>query len=176
MSSHSVNNMINYLRENKIDGITQALGIFLFHLMLFTGLIQIVNRFVNVSIPLYWAGEVTRTLMVFLTLVAVPYLFIHNQDISFLPVVEKLPARYYNTVILIRNLLVFIIAAIMVWSAYLSYFQSGDITLPTIQWFFIRWIYAAMGLAFFLLSIAVVVDTAKRFRTLVGERRDRTDV
>jgi len=176
MSAQSVNDVVDYFRENTLDGITQALGILFFHVMLITGSVQIVNRFVDVSIGLYWVGEVTRIVLVFLTLTALPYLFVNNLDISFLPVVEKLPERQYNVVLVVRNLLVLLIAAVMIWSSYLSFFQSGDITLPTIRWFFIRWIYAFMGVAFSFLLLYTGIDTARRIHTLAGNSGEREDV
>jgi len=156
-----------YAAENPFDATVQGIGFVVFHIMLLTASIRIVNRFFDVPISLFWVGEMTRTGLVVLTLVAVPYLFVHELDISFLPVVEKLPDHYYNTVLVIRNALLIVLSGVMVWSSYVSYEQSRDITLPTVQWFPVRWVYALMGVAFFSMLLFVLTDIKKKVVSVV---------
>ncbi|MFC6893606.1 TRAP transporter small permease subunit [Halopenitus salinus] len=143
--------------------------------MLITGLIQIFNRFIDISVGLYWVGEITRTTLVFLTLVALPYLFKHNLDISFLPILERFSNETYNVLILVRNILLIGFLVIMVQSSYLSYYQVNSITLPTIRWFYIRWIYAVMAVSFGATIVYVISDTLGKLIALASTDGVETD-
>lgn len=178
MGSQHRNRVVKYLSENTADGITLVVSVLLFHLMLVTGSIQIVNRYLDIPFSVYWAGEVTRTAMVFLTLMLVPYLFAHQLDISFLPVLKQLFGSRLEAVLLGRNVVLVVFAALMVWSSYLSYLQSRNVTLPTVRWFFVRWVYLFMGLAFAALLLYVLVDTKRKVRAAIEgpESEEPTDV
>ena len=167
MPHQKVTSVKEYVVESPFDALIQGVGFVVFHLMLVTASIRIANRFFNIPISLFWVGEITRTGLVVLALIAVPYLFIHELDISFLPVVEKLPDQYFNTVLVLRNALLIILSTLMIWSSYVSYEQSGDITLPTVRWFPIRWIYALMGAAFFVMLLFVLTDIKNKAISVV---------
>jgi TRAP-type C4-dicarboxylate transport system permease small subunit len=167
VAREKVTSIREYVAENPFDALIQAVGFAVFHIMLLTASIRIINRFFHIPISLFWVGEITRTGLVVLALIAVPYLFVHELDISFLPVVEKLPERQFNTILVLRNALLIVLAGVMIWSSYLSYGLSGDITLPTVQWFPIRWMYALMGAAFVVMLLFVLVDIKNKIRSLV---------
>ncbi len=178
MHSEYRNRVIEYVSENKADGLVLVASIFLFHLMLVAGSIQIINRYVGIPFGVYWAGEVTRTAMVFLTLVLVPYLFVHQLDISFLPVLKQVFGTRRKYVLLVRNAFLSAFVALMVWSSYLAYLQSGDVTFPTVRWFPVRWVYALMGMAFLGLLGYVLIDTKRRMTAAIAgtEPEERSDV
>lgn len=150
------------VKNNPFDSAVEGIGIFTFHLMLITASIRIINRFFNLPYSLFWVGEITRTGMVVLTLILVPYMFAHDMDISFLPIVENLPEQQLSKIIVVRNLLVIVLSVLMVWSSYLAYTVQYEITLPTVQWFYIRYIYATMGIGFSLLLVFVLIDLKRK--------------
>lgn len=178
MASQHRNKVIEYLSQNKADGVTLIVSLILFHLMLVMGSIQIINRYLDIPFSVYWAGEVTRTAMVFLTLMLVPYLFVHQLDISFLPVLKQIFGSHLEAVLLIRNLVLVVFSSLMVWSSYLSYIQSDAVTLPTVGWFLVRWVYLFMGLAFAVLLVYVLIDTKRKVFVALGraESEDSADV
>jgi len=178
MGSQHRNKVIDYLSQNKADGVTLVVSLILFHLMLVMGSIQIINRYLDIPFSVYWAGEVTRTAMVFLTLMLVPYLFAHQLDISFLPVLKQIFGSRLEAVLLIRNLVLVVFSSLMIWSSYLSYLQSDAVTLPTVGWFLVRWVYLFMGLAFAALLVYVLVDTKRKVFVALGraESEESTDV
>lgn len=151
-----------------VDRVTAVLGVALLNAMLVLGLMQVLRRYVAFPISVYWTGEVSRTFLAFMTLVSLPYLFKHESDISFLPLLKNVVSRL-DTLLLARNLFVIVLSVVFVWSAYLAVGAAGDTGLPTLRWFKIRWGYMLVGVSFATLLVYVVADTYDRIERLRGD-------
>lgn len=149
------------------DKVTVAIGVIMLNVMLVVGIIQVLNRYVDVSIELYWTYEVARTTLALMTIIAIPYLFRNDADISFLPVLRRITTRT-NQFLLIRNVLMGALSVIFVWSAYLAYGTAGDTGLPTISWFKVGWGYLLFGVAAAVLFVVVIGDTKRRIDEIRG--------
>lgn len=149
------------------DTATVALGVFLLNAMLVIGVIQVLNRYVDFSIELYWTYEVARTMLALMTILAIPYLFKRDADISFLPVLRRVTSQT-DRFLLIRNVLMSGLSIVLVWSASLAYVTSGDTTLPTVSWFKIAWGYLFFGVAAAVLFVVVLSDTKRRLEAILG--------
>jgi len=151
-----------------IDRVTSALGVFFLNAMLILGLMQVLRRYVTFPISVYWAGEVSRTFLAFMTLVSLPYLFKHESDISFLPLLKNVMSRL-DALLFVRNLFLVLLSAVIVWSAYLAVGAAGDTGLPTLRWFKIRWGYALIGVSFAVLLAYILADTRDRIEQFRGD-------
>mgnify|MGYP000395095937 CR=1 FL=1 len=152
------------------DG-TVTVGVVLLNVMLVVGLIQVLNRYVEVPIDLYWTYEVARTILAMMTIIAIPYLFKNDADISFLPVLRRITSGT-DRFLLIRNALMAALSVVLAYSAYLAYGTAGDTGLPTVSWFKVGWGYLLFGVAAVVLLVVVIGDTKRR----IDEIRGGTDV
>jgi TRAP-type C4-dicarboxylate transport system permease small subunit len=157
------------MESDRFDLATVGLGILLLNLMLLVGLLRIIARFVELPINTYWTGGVLQTGLAFMTIVGIPYLFKNEADISFLPVLKRITS-HTNILLLIRNGILVVFSAAMVWSSYLVYSIAGDRTLPTLQWFQIRWGYTLLGVSFAVLIGYILIDTRDRISKIWGDR------
>lgn len=151
--------------ETKADKITILNGVVLLNLMLVLGILQILQRHVNVPVSLYWTGEISRTILAFLALATIPYLFKNEADISFLPVIKRVTS-HTDAILLVRNIFLIFFSVIFVWSSFLAYQTSGGATLPTLRWFKLRWAFILTGLSFGSLLVYVLLDTRNRIRNV----------
>jgi TRAP-type C4-dicarboxylate transport system permease small subunit len=149
------------------DKVTVAIGVIMLNAMLVVGVVQVLNRYVGIPIELYWTYEVARTTLALMTIVAIPYLFRNDADISFLPVLRRITSRT-DQFLLIRNVLMGALSVILVWSAYLAYGTAGDTGLPTINWFKVGWGYLLFGVAAAVLFVVVIGDTKRRIDEIRG--------
>lgn len=149
------------------DKCTVAIGVTMLNVMLGVGLIQVLNRYYTLPIDLYWTYEVARTLLGLMTIIAIPYLFKNNSDISFLPVLQRITTRT-DTFLLGRNILVGFLAIAFIWSAYLASGTAGDQGLPMIGWFKVRWAYLLFGVSSALLFVVILTDTKERLQRILG--------
>lgn len=170
--------LLEYLSQNKVSGGAMIISLLLFHLMIVTGTVQILDRYIGIPFSVYWAGEVTRTAMVFFTIVLLPYLFANQLDISFLPVLKQVFGARRKYVLLARNVFLLAFVSVMVYSSYTAYLQSGSIALPTLRWFRVRWVYLMMGVGFAGLDAYVLSDTVTRIQRIItgNEMEDASDV
>ncbi|MFA1610663.1 TRAP transporter small permease subunit [Halobellus rubicundus] len=149
------------------DRITVAIGVLLLHVMLVVGVVQVLSRYVSFPIDLYWTYEVARTTLALLSILAIPYLFKNNADISFLPVLRRITDRT-DQLLLVRNVLMGGLSVVLVWSAYVAAQTAGDTGLPLISWFKVGWGYLFFGVSAAVLLVAVLDDTRRR----LGEIRE----
>lgn len=149
------------------DNVTAAIGVIILNGMLAVGIIQVISRYVNVPIELYWTYEVASTLLALMTIVAIPYLFRNEADISFLPVLKRITSTI-DRFLLIRNVLMGALSVVLVWSAYLAYGTAGDTTLATVNWFKIGYGYFVFGVIAAILFVFVVADTRRRIENVRG--------
>jgi|GEM_PF-6614012 len=150
------------------DRITVAIGVIMLNVMLVVGVLQVLSRYIDFPIALYWTYEVARTFLTLMTIVSIPYLFKNESDISFLPVLKRLTNRT-DQMLLLRNLLVGFLAAVLVVSAYQAWVVAGDQSLPMIGWFKIGWGYLFVGLSASVLLLVILVDTRDRIDEFRGE-------
>lgn len=155
------------MESDLFDRITVAIGVIMLNLMLVVGILQVLNRYVEFPIGLYWTYEVARTTLAMMTIIALPYLFKNDSDISFLPVLQRVTSRT-DELLLARNVLMSFLAIVLVWSAYLAYGTAGDTGLPMIGWFKIGWGYLLFGVASALLLVVVLSDTRQRVGEILG--------
>ncbi|WP_336338646.1 TRAP transporter small permease subunit [Haloarcula brevis] len=150
------------------DRITVAIGVLMLNVMLVVGLLQVLSRYFSFPVPLYWTYEIARTFLALMTIIALPYMFKNESDISFLPVLKRITERT-DELLLLRNVFVAVLAAVLVVSAYLAAVLEGDVSLPMIGWFKIGWGYTLLGVsAAFLLGV-IILDTKDRLSTLRGD-------
>jgi len=149
------------------DRVTVAIGVILLHIMLVVGVVQVLSRYVSFPIDLYWTYEVARTTLALLSILAIPFLFKNNADISFLPVLRRITDRT-DQLLLARNVLMGFLAVVLVWSAYVAAETSGDTGLPLISWFKVGWGYLFFGVSAAVLFVAVVDDTRRRLGEIRG--------
>ncbi|QCC48053.1 TRAP transporter small permease [Halobellus limi] len=149
------------------DKVTVAIGVIMLNAMLVVGVVQVLNRYVEVPFELYWTYEVARTTLALMTIVAIPYLFRNDADISFLPVLRRVTSRT-DRFLLVRNVLMALLSVIFVWSAYVAYGTAGDTGLPTISWFKVGWGYLLFGVAAAILLVVVIGDTKRRVEQIRG--------
>ncbi|GKZ15202.1 hypothetical protein HAL_30830 [Haladaptatus sp. T7] len=135
--------------------------------MLVVGLLQVVSRYITFPIDLNWTYVVARTALALMTIIALPYLFQNEADISFLPVLKRIITRT-DQVLLVRNILMAFFSATLVLSAYRATSVSGDTALPMIEWFKVGWAYNLIALSAACLFIVVVLDTHKRVTEFLG--------
>lgn len=152
----------------RIDRVVGVLGVILLNSMLILGIMQVLRRYVDLPIAVYWTGEVSRTFLALITLISLPYLFVHDADISFLPLLKNVISNL-DVLLLIRNMFLAFLSAILVWSAYLAVGAAGDTGLPTLQWFKLWWGYAFIGMSFGTLLVYVLIDTRERIKQVIGE-------
>jgi hypothetical protein len=103
-----------------------------------------------------------------MTIIALPYMFKNESDISFLPVLKRITSRT-DELLLLRNVFVAGLAAILVVSAYLATVLEGDVSLPMIGWFKIGWGYTLLGVSAALLLGVIILDTKNRLSALQGD-------
>ncbi|MFC7205319.1 TRAP transporter small permease [Haloferax namakaokahaiae] len=156
------------MAQDWFDKLSIAVGVSLLGIILLVGIIQILNRYVGIPINLNWTFEVARTFLAFLTLAGLPYLFKHDSDISFLPVLQRITTRT-DSFLLLRNVILLAFSVIMVWSSYLANNVTGDVGLPMIGWFKVGWGFMFLGLSFALLFVYVLIDTRDRLKVIKGE-------
>lgn len=149
------------------DKTTIAIGVIMLHVMLIVGIIQVLNRYVGLPFGLQWTYEVARTFLALMTIIAIPYLFKNDSDISFLPVLRRVTTRT-DEILLGRNVLVGVLAVILVWSSYLAFQTSGQVGLPLLRWFKVGWGYLLIGVCAAILILFIVVDTRERVTRALG--------
>ncbi|WP_144901454.1 TRAP transporter small permease [Halobellus captivus] len=149
------------------DRVTVAVGVIMLNIMLVVGLLQVVNRYIDLPVSLPWTYEVARTTLAFLAILGIPYLFKNDSDISFLPVLRRITSRT-DQLLLVRNVLMAFLSALLVWSAYVATGTSGDTGLPLLSWFKVGWGYTFFGVAAAVLFVVVVTDTKQRVGNLIG--------
>lgn len=152
---------------DSFDRIIEAIGVVMLNLMLVVGILQVLNRYITFPIGLYWTYEVARTTLAMMTIIALPYLFKNNSDISFLPVLKRVTSRT-DELLLARNALMAFLTVVLVWSAYLAYGTAGDTGLPMIGWFKIGWGYLLFGVSSAILFVVVLSDTRQRLVNIRG--------
>ena len=145
------------------DRTTVLVGVVLLNVMFVLGLLQATARYVDLPFSVYWSGEVTRHLLAVMTIVAIPYLFKNDSDISFLPVLERLVTRL-DLLLIIRNIFLLGFSIVLVYSSWLTYNISYQVTLPTLRWVKLRWAYAVFGVIAAIFFILIVIDTRTRIR------------
>jgi TRAP-type C4-dicarboxylate transport system permease small subunit len=150
-----------------LDRVVGGLGVVLLNSMLVLGLLQVLQRYVGLPVAVYWTGEVSRTFLAFIALIALPYLFVHEADISFLPLLKNLVTNL-NLLLLVRNVFLVLLSVLMVWSAYLAIGAASDTGLPTLRWFKLWWGYALSGVSFGFLLMYVLLDTRNRVQRIAG--------
>jgi TRAP-type C4-dicarboxylate transport system permease small subunit len=150
------------------DRITVAIGVVMLNIMLVVGLLQVLSRYFSFPVPLYWTYEIARTFLALMTIIALPYMFKNESDISFLPVLKRITSRT-DELLLLRNVFMAVLAAVLVVSAYLAAVLEGDVSLPMIGWFKIGWGYTLLGVSAALLLGVVILDTKRRFGALRGD-------
>jgi len=138
------------------------------NIMLVVGLLQVLSRYFTFPVPLYWTYEIARTFLALMTIIALPYMFKNESDISFLPVLKRITSRT-DELLLLRNVFMAVLAAVLVVSAYLAAVLEGDVSLPMIGWFKIGWGYTLLGVSAALLLGVVILDTKRRFGALRGD-------
>lgn len=153
------------------DRITATIGVIMLTIMLAVGILQVLNRYLPVPIPLTWTYEVAQTFIGLMAIVGIPYLFRHDSDISFLPVLKRVTSRV-NELMLVRNLFMLVLGTVLVRSAVLATRVAGDQSLPNLDWFKIGWGFMIFGASISILIIMIFVDTRDRIREL----RSDTDV
>lgn len=156
------------------DRLTTAVGVIMLAVMLVVGMLQVLSRYISFPIDLFWTYEVARTLLTLMTIIALPYLFKNNSDISFLPVLERITSRT-DEMLLVRNVLMGFLALVLVVSAYQAAVVTGDVGLPMIGWFKLAWGYSLLGASAALLFVMVLIDTKQRIGDIRGSV-DRGDV
>jgi TRAP-type C4-dicarboxylate transport system permease small subunit len=156
------------MAQDRFDTVSTAVGVSLLGVILLVGIAQILNRYVGLPINLQWTFEVARTLLAFLTLAGLPYLFKHNSDISFLPVLQRITDRT-DSFLLMRNVILLAFSVIMVRSSFLANSTTGDVGLPMIGWFKVGWGFLFLGLSFALLFVYVAMDTRDRLAAIRGQ-------
>lgn len=156
------------MSQDPFDKLSVSIGVFLLGVILLVGILQILNRYVGLPINLQWTFEVARTLLAFLTLAGLPYLFKHDSDISFLPVLQRITTRT-DSFLLMRNVILLAFSLIMVWSSYLANNVTGDVGLPMIGWFKVGWGFMFLGVSFLVLFVYVAIDTRDRLEKIRGE-------
>lgn len=149
------------------DNVTAAIGVIMLNGMLVVGIIQVASRYVSIPIELYWTYEVASTLLALMTIVAIPYLFKTDGDISFLPVLRRITSDI-DRFLLIRNVLMAALSVVLVWSAYLAFGTAGDTTLATVNWFKVGYGYFLFGVIAAILFVFVVTDTKRRIEKVLG--------
>lgn len=150
------------------DRTTVAIGVVMLNVMLVVGLLQVLSRYFSFPVPLYWTYEIARTFLALMTIIALPYMFKNESDISFLPVLKRITSRT-DELLLLRNVFVAGLAAILVVSAYLATVLEGDVSLPMIGWFKIGWGYTLLGVSAALLLGVIILDTKNRLSALQGD-------
>lgn len=149
------------------DRVTVAIGVAMLYFMLAVGLLQVLNRYVDLPYSVYWTYEAARTTLALMTIIALPYLFKNDSDISFLPVLRRITDRT-DAFLLIRNILVSVLALTLIWSAYVAAENAGNLGLPMISWFKVRWGYMLFGVSSALLFVMVLSDTKQRINRIRG--------
>ncbi|WP_231189102.1 TRAP transporter small permease subunit [Haladaptatus sp. DYF46] len=155
------------MAQNWLDRITTTIGVVLLNVMLVVGLLQVASRYITFPIDLNWTYVVARTALALMTIIALPYLFQNEADISFLPVLKRIITRT-DQVLFVRNILMAFFSATLVLSAYRATNVSGDTALPMIGWFKVGWAYNIIALSAACLFIVVVLDTRKRVTEFLG--------
>jgi len=150
------------------DRITVAIGVIMLNIMLVVGLLQVLSRYFTFPVPLYWTYEIARTVLALMTIIALPYMFRNESDISFLPVLRRITSRT-DELLLLRNVFMAVLASILVVSAYLAAVLEGDVSLPMIGWFKIGWGYTLLGVSSALLLGVILLDTKSRLSGLQGD-------
>lgn len=153
------------------DRVTVAIGVIMLNVMLVVGILQVLNRYISMPISLYWTYEVARTFLALMSIIAIPFLFRNNSDISFLPVLRRITS-HTDKLLILRNVFMFFFAVVLVWSAYNATIIAGDQGLPMISWFKVGWGFSLVGVSAFVLIIMILIDTRDR----IGEIRGGTDV
>lgn len=149
------------------DRITEVIGVVLLNLMLVVGLIQVINRYIDLPASLPWTYEVARTTLAFLTIIGLPYLFKNDSDISFLPVLRRITS-HTDKLLLLRNVLMICLSIILVWSAVVATRTAGDTGLPLLGWFKVGWGYSLFGVSAAVLLLVVLDDTKRRIGAVLG--------
>ncbi|WP_049987075.1 TRAP transporter small permease [Halobellus rufus] len=149
------------------DRITVVVGVIMLNVMLVVGLLQVLNRYIDLPASLPWTYEVARTTLAMLSIIAIPYLFKNDADISFLPVLRRVTSRT-DQLLLVRNVLMAFFSVVLVWSAYLAAQTAGDTGLPLISWFKVGWGYLLFGAASAALFVVVLTDTKQRVGDIIG--------
>lgn len=150
------------------DRLTVAIGVIILNIMLVVGILQVLNRYVTMPISVYWTYEVARTLLALMTIIAIPYLFKNESDISFLPVLKRITTRT-DILLILRNVFMLVLAGVLVWSAYAATLVAGDQGLPMIGWFKVGWGFSLVGISALLLIIMIGIDTRNRVRDIRGD-------
>jgi TRAP-type C4-dicarboxylate transport system permease small subunit len=153
------------MAQDWFDKLSVSVGVLLLGVILVVGILQVLNRYVGLPINLLWTFEVARTLLAFMTLMGLPYLFKHNSDISFLPVLKRITTRT-DAFLLVRNAILLVFSLVLVWSAYLANITTGDVGLPMIGWFKVGWGFIFLGLSFLGLFMYVLIDTRNRLEAI----------
>lgn len=155
------------MESDWFDRITVALGVLMLNCMLIVGILQVLSRYISFPIEIYWTYEVARTLLALMTILAIPYLFKNEADISFIPVLKRITSRT-DEFLLIRNVLMAFLSAVLVVSAYRATMVSGDVGLPMISWFKVGWGYTFFGVSAAVLFVVVAFNTRRRLREIRG--------
>lgn len=155
------------MARDLFDRAIEAMGVLILATILITGILQIVNRYFSLPWDLYWTYEISRTFLAIMTIIAIPYLFKNEADISFLPVLKRVVTRV-DGFLLIRNLLLAGLAATLVYASFLAYQTSGATGLPILNWFKIGWGYALLGVSAATWFIYIAIDTRDRIRRIKG--------
>jgi len=154
--------------SNWFDRATNAIGVVMLNAMLIIGLLQVLSRYVPLPIDLNWTYVAARTLLALMTIIAIPYLFKNEADISFLPVLKRV-IRRTDRILLVRNVLMVVFSGTLTLSAYRAVAVSGDTALPLISWFKVGWGYGLIALSAATLLVLVLVDTRDRVADITGD-------
>lgn len=155
------------MAQDWFDRTSSVVGVVLLSIIFVVGILQILNRYVGMPIDLYWTYEVARTLLAVLTLAGLPFLFKHDSDISFLPVLRRITERT-DLFLLLRNVILLVFSAIMAWSAHLANNSTGNVGLPMIAWIKVGWGFLFLGVSFSILFIYILLDTRERISRIRG--------
>lgn len=150
------------------DKLTVAVGVVMLNVMLVVGVLQVLNRYLPIPISLFWTYEIAQTFLGLMTIIGIPYLFRHDSDISFLPVLRRLTSRI-DELMLVRNFFMLILGIVLVWSAYLATAIAGDQSLPNLSWFKVWWGFSLFGVSAFVLIIMIFADTRNRIKNIRGD-------
>lgn len=156
------------MESDWFDRITVALGVLMLNSILVVGILQVLGRYVSVPFEITWTYEVARTLLALMTILALPYMFKTEADISFVPVLERITTKT-NELLLVRNVLMAFLSAVFVVSAHRATTISGDTTLPLIDWFKIGWGYSFFGVSAAVLLIVIAFNTRQRISDIRGD-------
>lgn len=157
--------------NDKIQKACEVGGVLILTLLFSLTALQIVARQASVSLP--WPGQVAQYLLVVSVFLALPLLFRTKEDISFRPLLQKVPYETKRRLYLLGDGVLIILFVFLTISATQAAQFTLGIGLSSVRWLRIGYVYLFIG-AMMLVTILPILEEMVAYWNRAEETKDRS--